>query len=186
MKRWESLIFFQFMFYWSKGFSPKTLLMWQFSKNILYCNWNILKQLCCWHNGSWRSSRVTTCAKSACILSTGLFILEIYFSTTLLRANYFSSLVQRSIRLHARWLWLMVVILFGHNVVLLGNWRWVQGWQKAFLNPELLWKIEPLCSFPATSWLAAYKACVQAYWSCGHPFDWSATAKPSMPNLCSS
>lgn len=32
MKRWESLIFFQCIFYWKKRFSPKTLLTWHFPK----------------------------------------------------------------------------------------------------------------------------------------------------------
>lgn len=74
-------------------------------------------------------------------------ISSFFFPTILLRANYFPSPVQHSIRLHVRWLWLMVVILFGRNVALLGNWRWVQGWEKAFLNLMLLRQIEPLCSF---------------------------------------
>lgn len=48
------------------------------------------------------------------------------FSTVLPKGNYFLSPVQHSIRLHVRWLWLMAVILFCHNVAVLGNWRWVQ------------------------------------------------------------
>lgn len=99
-------------------------------------------------------------------------ISSFFFPTILLRANYFPSPVQHSIRLHVRWLWLMVVILFGHNVALLGNWRWVQGWEKAFLNLMLLRQIEPLCSFSATSWLPAYTAYIQVYWSLRHTSFW--------------
>lgn len=54
------------------------------------------------------------------------------------RAIIFPSPVQHSIRLHVRWLWLMVAILFGHNVAVLGNWRWEQGWEIVIFNLYVL------------------------------------------------
>lgn len=177
MKRWESLIFFQCIFYWKKRFSPKTLLTWHFPKK--YFAVQVSRTLN--SNCAAGTMKVDDRPELPPVQRAHIFYpqpcsywkyLFFFFPTILLRANYFPSPVQHSIRLHVRWLWLMVVILFGHNVALLGNWRWVQGWEKAFLNLMLLRQIEPLCSFSATSWLPAYTAYIQVYWSLRHTSFW--------------
>lgn len=160
-----------------KRFSPKTLLTWHFPKK--YFAVQVSRTLN--SNCAAGTMKVDDRPELPPVQRAHIFYPQpcsywkylFFFSPTiLLRANYFPSPVQHSIRLHVRWLWLMVVILFGHNVALLGNWRWVQGWEKAFLNLMLLRQIEPLCSFSATSWLPAYTAYIQVYWSLRHTSFW--------------
>lgn len=95
----------------------------------MHSTWNTSAKTVQLHGGSGRWSRVTSCVGSSSFLSTALLVLEVVFPQHYWRAIIFPSLAQHSIRLHVRWLWLMVVILFGHNVALLGNWRWEQGWE---------------------------------------------------------
>lgn len=86
----------------------------------------------------WKMVRVTSCVENSSFLSTALLVLEVVFPQHHWRAIIFPSLLQHSIRLHVRWLWLMVVILFGHNVAVLGNWRWEQGWKIVIFNLYVL------------------------------------------------
>lgn len=77
------------------------------------------------------------------------FFFFFFFPQHYWRAIIFPSLVQHSIRLHVRWLWLMVVILFGHNVAVPGNWRWEPGWEIVIFNLYVLgedWASALFCS----------------------------------------